>query len=398
MRSLPIGGSTITALDLAASMQAAGHDVTVVAGDGPAASIAEDLGVRTVTSSGGAPSFAATLRRELRSNRPDVVHAWDWQAVAATHAVASVGERLPMIGSITLIDPPPFLPEGVPIGFVSELMRRRDPRHGGPNFCQNMPINTDTDRREIVDSTEIVARMDIPPGRRHAVLVTRMAHYMKLESILFAIEALDHISELPLDLLIVGGGEAYDEVEAAAREMNRRLGTTRVRLTGELIDPRPAYALADVVIGMGSSILRGMAFGTPAIVVGEDGFSLTVTPDNVEAINDVGFYGLGDGVDTGAKRLAGEIAGLIEDSSMADELGRFNRDYVVAHHDTGIVAGSLLDQLSGALETGPARSARSVAHNATSLAAAVCRKAAERMRTTPDDPHRNKPQEYRELT
>ena len=42
-----------------------------------------------------------------------------------------------------------------------------------------------------------------------------------------------------------------------------RLGRDAVVLTGAMLDPRPAYAAADVVIGMGGSSLRGMASASP---------------------------------------------------------------------------------------------------------------------------------------
>ena len=49
-------------------------------------------------------------------------------------------------------------------------------------------------------------------------------------------------------------------------------GRQVVLLTGEIADPRPAYAAADVVVGQGGSALRGMAFGKPLVVVGEGRF------------------------------------------------------------------------------------------------------------------------------
>ncbi len=66
-------------------------------------------------------------------------------------------------------------------------------------------------------------------------------------------------------------------------------------LTGAMVDPRPAYAAADVVVGMGGSALRGMAFGKAVIVVGERNFAEIFDPDTAERFYDRGIYGLGDG-------------------------------------------------------------------------------------------------------
>ena len=67
--------------------------------------------------------------------------------------------------------------------------------------------------------------------------------------------------DLPLRFVIVGDGTARIELERRANEVNTELGRSAVVLTGPLLDPRPAYASADIVVGMGGSALRGMAFG-----------------------------------------------------------------------------------------------------------------------------------------
>ena len=66
-------------------------------------------------------------------------------------------------------------------------------------------------------------------------------------------------------------------------------------LIGAMVDPRPAYAAADVVVGMGGSALRGMAFAKPVIVVGEKNFAEVFDQDTAQGFYDRGIYGLGDG-------------------------------------------------------------------------------------------------------
>ena len=66
--------------------------------------------------------------------------------------------------------------------------------------------------------------------------------------------------DFPLRLIIVGDGEVRSELNRLAAETNAKLGRTAVVLAGALLDPRPAYAAADVVVGMGGSPLGGMAY------------------------------------------------------------------------------------------------------------------------------------------
>ena len=88
--------------------------------------------------------------------------------------------------------------------------------------------------------------------------------------------AIDAVSALPAELrvrlVIVGDGPARAELDALAASANARCGRTVATLVGAADDPRPWYAAADVVLGMGSSALRAMAYAKPLVVQGERGF------------------------------------------------------------------------------------------------------------------------------
>src|SRR5262249_6853581 len=133
--------------------------------------------------------------------------------------------------------------------------------------------------------------------------------------------------ELPVRLLVVGNGPAREQLEKLAGEVNAALGREVVVLTGALLDPRAAYAAADVILGMGGSVLRGLGFAKPAIVLGEAGFSEILEPATLDQFLWQGFYGLGDG-DLGVGPLTGQLRGLLEDPARRAELGRFSRELV----------------------------------------------------------------------
>ena len=83
-------------------------------------------------------------------------------------------------------------------------------------------------------------------------------------------------------------GRSRKPRKRANRGEDRRV----VVLTGQLADPRPAYSAADVILGMGSSALRGMAFGKPLVVQGERGFWELLTPDSASVFLRDGWYGV----------------------------------------------------------------------------------------------------------
>jgi hypothetical protein len=91
-----------------------------------------------------------------------------------------------------------------------------------------------------------------------------------------------------------------------------------------MLDPRPAYAAADIVVGMGSSSMRAMAMGKPVVVQGERGFCRTFSPQNTDYFLREGFYGRGDG-SSGARELAEQINSLIMNVNERAALGRYGR-------------------------------------------------------------------------
>jgi glycosyltransferase involved in cell wall biosynthesis len=127
--------------------------------------------------------------------------------------------------------------------------------------------------------------------------------------------------------MVVGDGPARPEVEERARLTNSTCGREVVTLTGELLDPRPAYALADVLLGMGSSVLRGMAFEKAAVVQGEAGFWSVASPATLPMFLRQGWYGLGDG-SPGVARLTQTLLDLLSDERARRELGAFSRRVV----------------------------------------------------------------------
>jgi hypothetical protein len=90
------------------------------------------------------------------------------------------------------------------------------------------------------------------------------------------------------------------------------------------MDPRDAYAAADIVLGMGTSAQKGMAFAKPVVIQGERGYWETLTPESMPKYLYHNFYGLGDGSD-GGLRLAAIIGELARDRSRWPELGEFGR-------------------------------------------------------------------------
>ena len=162
-----------------------------------------------------------------------------------------------------------------------------------------------------------------------------------------------------------------DHLEVLAGSVNERLGRRAVTLTGELLDPRGAYAAADVTLGMGSSALRAMAFARPLVVLGENGFCEVFDAESARQFLWQGFYGLGDigDHDDAVARLAAIVGDLIADPERRAALGRFGRDFVVDRFDLHRQAAQLdaIYQQVAAWRPGPLRLTADVARSSAGV-------------------------------
>ena len=159
---------------------------------------------------------------------------------------------------------------------------------------------------------------------------------------------------LPVRLLVVGTGPGEREVAELGEAVNAASGVKVVHVAGQMIDPRAAYDLADVVIGMGGSALKGLAFGKPLIVLGGDGFARLVDENSIPLFLHQGWYGVGD---CGEESLEENLTSLLHDPALRSHLGRIGRELIEARFSLEGAVDRQIDMYRAALtEPLPARS------------------------------------------
>ena len=122
-----------------------------------------------------------------------------------------------------------------------------------------------------------------------------------------------------------------------ASETNAELGRSAVVFTGALLDPRAAYAAADIVVGIGSSALRGMAFAKPVIVVGEQGFSVPLMPETENFLYYKGLYGIG-GEGPHNRLLVHNIRMAASGPDQLPALGALSLKFVTQHFSLEVIS------------------------------------------------------------
>ncbi len=328
---LGMGGSQTNAIELAGELRNLGVDCTVFGQPGTLNARIAELGLPFVESvnPGRRPSrrVAQQLRNLVTKGAFDIVHGYEWPPTL--EAVLAVG-GLPgtaVVSTVMSMAVAPFIPSWLPLVVGTQQIAAAEMAAGRPrvelleppvDLRHNVPPDT-----AALDAFRRSWGLD---GRPLVVCVTRLAAQLKLEGLLTAIGVAGCQQEF--QLLIVGDGPSRAEVKQAAERANATAGARTVVLTGELLDPRAAYAAADVVIGMGGSALRALAFAKPLIVQGERGFFEALTPETLPLFGWQGWYGVGDGSQSGRSRLLSALAPLLRDAGLRTDRGRFGREVV----------------------------------------------------------------------
>ncbi|MGZ8764639.1 MAG: glycosyltransferase [Acidimicrobiia bacterium] len=329
---MTVGGSQLNAIELAAAVRDRGHEVTVFAAEaGPLGETVEQLGLPLVLAPRHKkrPSIpiARALRHLCRRDRIDIVHGYEWPPCLEGFYGPLLCDGVAVGCTVMSMSVAPFIPSSVPLIVGTEQIAAAA-RHArsGPVRVIEPPVDTESNNPG-VDGRDFRARYGLD-HRPTIVLVSRLAMALKLEGLERAMRAVELLApETRAQLVVVGDGPARSHLDGVAAQVNAATGANTVTLTGELADPRPAYAAGDILLGMGGSALRAMAFAKPLVVLGELGFALPLTPDTIDTFLWQGFYGLGDG-DQRPDGLADILRPLLADPARRAELGTFARGFV----------------------------------------------------------------------
>jgi glycosyltransferase involved in cell wall biosynthesis len=357
---LELGGTQVNAVELAATVRDRhGVDVVFAGTPGPAVALAEDRGlvVRPLADSTRHPS--PTRVRQLahlaRTEGVDLVHAWDWTQCFDCYPGVYLGQRVPMLCTVMSMVVPSFVPTQLPTTFGTEqLAERAATRRRGPVDLLEPPVDTAANAPGTGNGAEFRARFGISREEIAIVIVGRLEFWLKYEGLLRALEAADAMAGRPIRLVLVGEGSAAADIAARAADVNGRHAREVITLTGGLVDPRPAYDAADIVLGMGGSALRALAFAKPVVVLGEGGFSRIFDETSIELFCYQGWYGVGDGT---PDDLLGQIKSLVDAPDTRARLGEFGRNLVTRRFGLEPASDRLVEVYQRTIRRGAPRAA-----------------------------------------
>lgn len=334
--TMEIGGSQLNAVQLAGAVRDLGHEVIILSEPGPLVQRVFDMKMEhlEISRHRRRPSLkiAAMLAHLVRERRVDVVHGYEWPPVINSFFGPGVRYRTPIVGTVMSMSVVPFFPRTVRLLVGTEQIREAALAAGHRRVSLlEPPVDTEADHPS-ADGTAFRTKHGIEADEIMIAMICRLVPELKLEGLLMACNAVGELTRAGgrLRLVIVGDGRARQDVAEKAAKVNAAAGRQIVLLTGEIVDPVPAYAAADIIIGQGGSALRGMAFGKPLVVVGERGFSELLTPESAPIFLQQGWFGLGPGsLGAGSPALSLALEHLVGSLALRTKLGTFARQLVV---------------------------------------------------------------------
>ncbi|GJF32001.1 hypothetical protein KNE206_47010 [Kitasatospora sp. NE20-6] len=338
LNNLALGGAQLNAVDIARTLRDRGHEPVLfaqgVAGDAPLVDVAAGHGMDVVVAGGPDTPHPEVRRRLVRlaeEHGSDLVHAWEVRA--ARNAFFGPGRlgRLPVVTTFYGIRMLRGLPRHQPLvlGLGALMGDGRAFGHRDVRLVEP-PVNTATDAPGTADGTAWRRGLGIADDELVLGIVTRLVPDLEKDAgAALTVEAVRRLDDPRVRLVIVGAGPSLEALRARAADANRALGREAVLVPGQAADPRPAYEGSDVVLGMGGSALRGLAFARPVVVHGAAGYTAVHRPGPlVEPHASRCMYGFGDG-DRDPGPLAAQLRELLDDPGLRAELGRWGREWVV---------------------------------------------------------------------
>ncbi|WP_406195866.1 glycosyltransferase family 4 protein [Kitasatospora sp. NBC_01560] len=363
LNNLALGGAQLNAVDIARTLRERGHDPVLfaqgVAGPAPLVEVAAGYGLEVVVA-GGPDTPHAEVRRRLgrlaAEHGSQLLHAWEVRAARNSYFGPGRYGRLPVVTTFYGIRMLRGLPRHQPLvlGLGALLGDGRAFGHRDISLIEP-PVNTAADAPGRADGAAFRREHGIRDGELLLSIVTRLVPALEKDAgAELTVDAVGRLDDPRVRLVVVGAGPSLEKLRARAAGVNALLGREAVLVPGQLADPRPAYQAADIILGMGGSALRGLAFGKPVVVHGAAGYTAVHEPGPlVEPHASRCMYGFGDG-SRAPEELAGQLRGLLDDPDRRARLGAWGREWVVGRFSLESVTTSF-EELYARVLARPAR-------------------------------------------
>lgn len=350
LNNLELGGTQINAIDLAKAVEVHGFRSVLL---GPLNTLPESgPDVRELARARGValegywpkPSViprALALNTVARRIGADIVHVYgSWGDPRSAYWGPCLGGSRPFVQTVyeMSVDPGVYRHTSLIIGtgyLLDELATRP-----GPTALVSPPVDVVGDAPDADGGRRFRESLGDFASRPLIVVVSRLAREMKSYPVEAAIRAMTHLADTDALLVVVGTGGEEARLRTIGDSVNEAVGRTMVVFVGAMSDPRPAYAAADIMLGMGGSAARSLAFAAPLIVHGEGGSAELFEPSTAASLFRRSFWS--EQLEPSAPVvLANMLRQLLADPARREQLGKFGRKFAVENFSLAAMAQRL---------------------------------------------------------
>lgn len=288
LNGLDIGGAETHVVELAKEIVRRGHHVVMVSSGGVYQKEIEDFGIKhyTVTLTSRSPlnifSSKAKLKKIIKREKPDIVHSharipgflldmihkelksfvyvttahWTFDTSYMVKKLTRWGEK-----TLAVSDD------------LKKYLLKNYPEVKEENIYISINGIDGNKFSKSVDGSRVEREFNLTPDAKKIVYVSRLnpavcaPAYGLIEKIKKLDEAVPGV-----EVIIVGGGDCYDDMNQKAQMANATLGRRAVIMTGPRTDINEIHANADVSVGVSRAILEPMIMEKKCVVVGQEGY------------------------------------------------------------------------------------------------------------------------------
>lgn len=207
------------------------------------------------------------------------------------------------------------------------------------------------------DYSEVKSEFSLSDDKRRIVYVSRMdtdRSYAAHKLIEIA-ETLNEKIE-NLEILIVGGGNDFENIKSKADAINQKLNKTLIKYTDSRTDINKLVASGEIFVGVSRAALEAMAAEKPSIIAGNEGYIGIFDESKLKTSIDTNFCCRGCGQTT-TDRLMRDILTLMNmPKDELKKLGEYSKSVVEKYYSVKTMADDAMKMYTSVIKNTPINS------------------------------------------
>ncbi len=153
-----------------------------------------------------------------------------------------------------------------------------------------------------------------------------------------------------VEIIIIGEGDQYTELQNEAKKSNEKCNETIVKLLGKRTDIQNCLQDCDIFVGVSRAALEAMSCECPVVLSGDEGYSGIFTPKNANKEILSNFCCRGEAKLSDATLLNDLLSLLSLEKEELIEKGKQNRDFILKNYSSEKMADDAIEIYKKALQ------------------------------------------------